>query len=120
MNYTVYRVSLFNQSTLIAVRSDEYDMTAKAGRAGMKALGYEPAYTGQHDLTIIPVECNEPTVALLASPVQCGDWHDRPLRYAVQGPGSDLQLQGNKRDAIRYASIRRRSANQGEAIRASY
>lgn len=50
------------------------------------------------------------------SPEGCGDWHDRPLRYKVSGPGTETQKFCTKADSKRYASIRKRSADQTTAI----
>lgn len=54
------------------------------------------------------------TISKIA-PLFHGDWHDKPLRYEVRGPGVDLQRFSTKKDALRYASIRRKSADQNEA-----
>ena len=51
----------------------------------------------------------------LSSPEHYGDWHDKPLRWAVNGPDKECQKFSTKRDAEKYASIRRRSANQTAA-----
>lgn len=56
------------------------------------------------------------TVTILPSPVHAGDWHDKPLRYVVSGPRSEQQMFSTKKNAQRYASIRRRSSDQMEAI----
>jgi hypothetical protein len=53
------------------------------------------------------------------APIACGDWHDKPLRYEVRGPDAELQLFSTKKDAMKYASLRRRAATQHEAIRKS-
>lgn len=46
-----------------------------------------------------------------------GDWHDRPLRWAVYGPAIEVQKFSTKKDALLYKSLRRRlPAN--EAFRA--
>lgn len=58
------------------------------------------------------------TISLLPHPEHCGDWHDKPLRYSVQGPANEIQKFSTKKEAIRYRSIRRQSATQHEAIRA--
>lgn len=57
------------------------------------------------------------TVSALAVPYRDGDWHDKPLRHTVQGPGVDVQNFSTKKDALKYASIRRRAASQAEACR---
>jgi hypothetical protein len=45
----------------------------------------------------------------------CGDWHDKPVRYSVTGPNNELQKFSTKKDALKYASLRRRAASQQEA-----
>lgn len=57
-------------------------------------------------------------VIALAAPVHSGDWHDKPLRWTVQGPGTELQNFVTKKDAMRYRSIRKRSFSFAEAIKA--
>lgn len=51
----------------------------------------------------------EVTIAPLDRPEYSGDWHDKPSRYAVNGPGTECQKFSTKRDAQKYASIRRRA-----------
>ena len=53
----------------------------------------------------------------LERPEPAGDWHDLPLRWIVVGPGTETQKFPNQTWAKRYVAIRRRSANQFEAIR---
>lgn len=36
-----------------------------------------------------------------------GDWHDKPLRWAVTGPGTEVQKFSTRKDARRYRSLRR-------------
>lgn len=55
------------------------------------------------------------TISKLARPVQCGDWHDKPLRWQVAGPGTELQKFQTKAGATLYAKIRRRAASFLEA-----
>lgn len=55
-------------------------------------------------------------VVKLDRPEQCGDWHDNPLRWVVNGPRSECQKFSTKRDAEKYASIRRRNTDQLAAI----
>ena len=52
----------------------------------------------------------------LDSPEHCGDWHDKPIRWSVNGPGSECQKFSTKCDAQRYASVRRKLDNQLAAI----
>jgi len=58
----------------------------------------------------------EINIVKLAHEERCGDWHDKPLRYAVNGPRSECQKFSTKKDALRYASLRRRNADQLAAI----
>lgn len=58
------------------------------------------------------------TVSKLARPEHCGDWHDKPLKWAVSGPRSECQKFSTKRDALQYARIRRRFVDQLDAINA--
>ena len=51
------------------------------------------------------------TITKLAQPEPCGDWHDKPLRWQVEGPGTELQKFCTKADAKLYATIRSRSAS---------
>lgn len=51
------------------------------------------------------------TIEKLARPEQCGDWHDKPLRWAVCGPDAELQKFKTKKDALKFRSIRRRSSD---------
>ncbi len=57
-------------------------------------------------------------VSALDNPYHDGDWHDKPLRYSVTGPGVEVQNFSTKKDATKYASLRRRAATQQEATRA--
>jgi hypothetical protein len=47
----------------------------------------------------------------------CGDWHDKPLRWAVTGPGSERQKFARQADARAYLQIRRQCKTDMEAIR---
>jgi hypothetical protein len=49
-------------------------------------------------------------------PEHYGDWHDKPVRYSVTGPMSEVQKFSTKKDAMRYAARRRRAASQQGAI----
>ena len=49
------------------------------------------------------------TISKLATPVRCGDWHDRPLKWEVNG--AEKQLFATKKDALLWAKIRRHSAS---------
>jgi hypothetical protein len=45
-----------------------------------------------------------------------GDWHDRPLRWAVSGPAGELQKFSTQKEARKYKSLRRRAPDQKTAI----
>ena len=47
-----------------------------------------------------------------------GDWHDRPLRYAVYGTNGECQKFATQKDAHTYARLRRRTETQDEAVNA--
>lgn len=57
-------------------------------------------------------------ITKLVAPEHHGDWHDKPLRYAVFGPGTEVQKFCTKKDAELYRRIRRRSASLADASRA--
>lgn len=57
------------------------------------------------------------TIETLSHPEASGDWHDKPLKYAVIGPASETQKFRTKFAAVRYRSLRARSASQAEAFR---
>lgn len=46
-----------------------------------------------------------------------GDWHDKPLGWEVLGPGDERQMFSSRNNARRYAAIRRKSVDFGEACR---
>ncbi len=54
-------------------------------------------------------------VSRMDKPQASGDWHDKPVRWQVSGPGSEVQKFSSRKDARLYASIRRRAASQKEA-----
>ena len=56
-------------------------------------------------------------VTKLVAPEASGDWHDKPLRYAVFGPGAEVQKFCTKKDAQTYRSIRRKAASLRDASR---
>lgn len=60
----------------------------------------------------------EISISKLDHPQHYGDWHDKPLRYQVSGPRSECQLFATKKNALAYASIRRKSPDQLLAINA--
>ncbi len=45
-----------------------------------------------------------------------GDWHDKPLRYKVCGPGKEVQKFSTKRMAASYKSFRAHAKSATEAI----
>ena len=45
-----------------------------------------------------------------------GDWHDKPLRWAVTGPAGEVQKFSTRKDAQKYKSLRFRSYDQKIAI----
>jgi hypothetical protein len=49
-------------------------------------------------------------------PEHCGDWHDKPVRYSVTGPNAEVQKFSTKKEAERYARMRRRAESQNEAM----
>jgi len=57
-------------------------------------------------------------VVQLETEIHDGDWHDAPLRWSVQGPGSELQNFETKKKALKYASIRRKSSDSNAACNA--
>jgi len=50
--------------------------------------------------------------------IRDGDWHDKPLRWQVSGPGREVQNFSTKKDALLYRAIRRSSSNAQIAQRA--
>lgn len=48
------------------------------------------------------------TVSRLDCFERSGDWHDKPLRWRVDGPGAEVQKFSTKKDAERYARLRRK------------
>jgi hypothetical protein len=61
-----------------------------------------------------------PTIKIekLETPIYEGDWHDKPLRWRVVGPGQELQNFSTKSSARHYAKIRRRSPDANTASNA--
>lgn len=58
-----------------------------------------------------------PTITVASIPPEhSGDWHDPALKYVVAGPGAEKQKFFTKKAALKYASLRRRSATQWEAM----
>jgi hypothetical protein len=58
-------------------------------------------------------------ISIVAIPSErSGDWHDKPLRYAVNGPGNEVQKFPTKRSAENYRTVRRKAATMSEAIAA--
>jgi hypothetical protein len=46
----------------------------------------------------------------------CGDWHDKPVRWAVYGPAGEVQKFSSRKNAQKYKSLRVQSDNQKNAI----
>lgn len=57
------------------------------------------------------------TVSQMPFPKHEGDWHDRPLRWTVNGPANEVQNFSTKKDAMKFASLRRRSTDYSTASR---
>ena len=62
------------------------------------------------------------TVEKLERPLYCGDWHDKPLKWSVQGPananwpeGFEVQNFTTKKDASSYARCRMATDSMEEA-----
>jgi len=53
----------------------------------------------------------------LPEPIPSGDWHDKPLRWTVSGPGDEVQHFRTKKDARTYLRIRKNVATFREAAR---
>lgn len=47
------------------------------------------------------------TVSRLKHAEQCGDWHDKPLKWTASGPGTEVQKFSTRKDAEHYAKLRR-------------
>lgn len=54
-------------------------------------------------------------VSKLARPIHAGDWHDRPLRWQVDGL-PEVQQFAAKADAVSWGRIRRKCASFEEAF----
>ena len=61
-------------------------------------------------------KANEIYIVKLDGPEASGDWHDKPLKWKVCGPGSEVQKFSTKKDATEYKSARRDAESQQEAI----
>lgn len=59
----------------------------------------------------------KPVISKLERAEHGGDWHDKPLRWAVN-TNTERQLFSTKREATDYARRRRASANESDAISA--
>ena len=53
----------------------------------------------------------------LPHPVCSGDWHDKPLKWTVIGPGNEVQNFRTKKDATAYRRCRKVTSSIGEASR---
>jgi hypothetical protein len=58
------------------------------------------------------------TIEKLDRPEQCGDWHDKPMRYVVKGL-PELQKFSTKKAAQQWASLRPKFASFNETFHAS-
>lgn len=56
------------------------------------------------------------TIKKLEQPIHDGDWHDKPFKWAVTGPGQEYQIFSTKTYALAYASIRRKVDTKNEAF----
>ena len=54
----------------------------------------------------------------LPHPEHYGDWHDKPLKWVVKGPGTELQKFSTKRDALLFARLRKGVDDMTEAYKA--
>ena len=52
----------------------------------------------------------------LDKPEHAGDWHDKPLRYKVVGPGAEVQKFSTKAESQRWERIRRNSPDFATAF----
>jgi hypothetical protein len=59
---------------------------------------------------------NKVTITKLEHAEHWGDWHDPLIRWSVNGPGTECQKFCTKREAQRYATTRRHSDSQADAI----
>ncbi len=56
------------------------------------------------------------TLTKLAHPIHSGDWHDRPGKWQVNGPESEMQTGfPTRKEAEMYAKCRRHSTSANEA-----
>lgn len=55
------------------------------------------------------------TVEKMERSVHSGDWHDKPLRWIVRGPGGH-QMFATKKDAMKFRSVYRMSDSLVQAI----
>ena len=75
-----------------------------------------------HAITLNPPSVTKPAASEIFilppdKPEHYGDWHDKPVRYKVCGPGNELQKFCNKKDARLYKSIRLDSMDANTASR---
>ena len=60
---------------------------------------------------------NSRAITIIRIPTQAsGDWHDKPLRWAVNGPAGEVQKFSTRKEACRYKSLRFQSYDQKIAI----
>lgn len=89
----------------------DFDEALEGRKAVMRAnvsVGYlEP---------LLPYLARLVRTSRMDKPQASGDWHDKPLRWIVNGPDSEVQQFSTKKDALLYARIRRGAASQQEAM----
>lgn len=56
------------------------------------------------------------TISRLDRPERYGDWHDKPLKWQVLGPATEVQKFSTRKEAELYARLRRKT-DQPNAIR---
>lgn len=57
------------------------------------------------------------TIAVLRITAEAsGDWHDKPVRWAVIGPAAEVQKFSTRKAAEKYRVLRRRASDQKSAI----
>lgn len=57
------------------------------------------------------------TISQMPKPEASGDWHDKPLKWLVEGPGEERQKFSTKAWATLYKRCRKASSDANEATR---
>lgn len=52
------------------------------------------------------------TVNKMERSEHCGDWHDKPLKWIVNGPNAERQKFSTKKEALSYKFIRSKSPDE--------